>query len=524
MQNRRPTSSDHTSSDAPAERAGWPRWALFALGYALLIAAWVFASPPGATPREDQHLIRAAAAGRGQFQGVQTAPFQPGAGLTAAQAQFWNEQSRQFTVPSGIVAPPACFAGAPDVSAACLNQQRSDGGNVAVAANSAVGAYPPFAYVPAGLAMRTLTDWAQATYAGRAVLAALSALLLALAGWALAARGSVWPLAGLALATTPTAIFLASGLSPAGLEVAAAIAFAAALVAVWRGQRPHAAAATLAVSGAVLAVAYPFGVVYVAVLAVAALPVIGLRFVRQGWTLLALLAVALAVVAGMAWLRVSQPSRTLAPDPVLADLGHAITQTPALVTQQIAVFGSLDTAVPAALTDAWLVLVLLLGAAALVLGLWRERLVLGLALVAAVAVAAALEGLVLSPAWPVQGKYLLPVLVLVPIVCGSVLDRVRVLPRWDVFLLGLAVAGLQFGAFWFAARRYAVGQNGPLVFTDTAQWLPPQGWLPWLVLAGAGCLMLALSLVPLTSSERAAVAEQEGMSRLVMNPRISLSR
>jgi hypothetical protein len=44
----------------------------------------------------------------------------------------------------------------------------------------------------------------------------------------------------------------------------------------------------------------------------------------------------------------------------------------------------------------------------------------------------------------------------------------------------------------------AVGTDGPVLFPGDAQWSPPLGWAPWIVLAvvGAGCLAAAAISAP----------------------------
>jgi hypothetical protein len=151
----------------------------------------------------------------------------------------------------------------------------------------------------------------------------------------------------------------------------------------------------------------------------------------------------------------------------------------------------------------WSVLAALLIGAALVIGSFGERLALLLAAATVVVLAAAAYAVILSPVgWELQGRYVLPLTVLLPLLGGFVLYRAGAPTRTDVFLVGLAVAAMQFAAFWENARRYAVGRHGPLDFVNVAEWTPPGGWMPWLVLAAAGCVLVALSLVPLTAAEQ----------------------
>ena len=54
------------------------------------------------------------------------------------------------------------------------------------------------------------------------------------------------------------------------------------------------------------------------------------------------------------------------------------------------------------------------------------------------------------------------------------------------------VAGVvQFGAWWFYARRSAVGVDGPFAFLGKAEWTPWAGWGLWLAFALVGSLLLA---------------------------------
>src|SRR5262245_40745745 len=72
------------------------RWALAAIGYALLTLGWVFASPFGAAPDEPAHAIRAVAAAYGQWQGRSVAPYQRGPDRTPGQADILDTQAQQF--------------------------------------------------------------------------------------------------------------------------------------------------------------------------------------------------------------------------------------------------------------------------------------------------------------------------------------------------------------------------------------------------------------------------------------------
>src|SRR5262249_47041731 len=142
-------------------------------------------------------------------------------------------------------------------------------------------------------------------------------------------------------------------------------------------------------------------------------------------------------------------------------------------------------------------------ATAVGVGRWRDRFALLLAAGSAVLLAAAAYSVILSPlGWDLQGRYVLAPVALLALLSGFVVHQAGLRPRLDAPLVGLAAAGLQVAAFWVNARRYAVGRSGPLDFVGVAQWSPPGGWLIWLVVAGLGAALLALSMTPLTAAER----------------------
>lgn len=489
---------------------GVPRWLFFAVGYALLIGAWALAGPPGSVPGEPAHLVRAAGLSQGEWEGERADPSSP--------------QARQFGIPASLVPPPPCFAGKEDVAASCPEAARP------LVGVSDTAAYSPLAYVPAALAVRLAVDWVQAIYLGRLALGLACALLLAAAAWVLGGRGSVWPMAGLVVATTPMAVFLGSGLTPLGLEVCAAICFAAALVAAFRGRRRPATLTVMTLSGAVVALSGPLGAFYVGGLLVGALPLLEERRLLGPWRLLlALLAVGTAVGFAVAWGLAHRPFVHRVPLAVLlAGAPDLLGRLPSLFSQAVGVFGWLDTALPTLFYLGWGLPLALLLATALMVGWWRERLALAFTIAGATILALAILGGVLPAAPALEGRHLLPLLVLVPITAGFALHRARLLPRSDPLLVGLAVGALQFAALWFNARRYAVGRHGALYFLQAPQWSPPEGWATWLVLGGLGSLLLALSLVPLTRAEAEAMGEEEdeaaGTSLVLEGRRVSVSR
>jgi hypothetical protein len=498
-----------------------PRWALAATGYALLIVAWALASPIGAAPDEPAHTVRAAAAAQGEWQGGAVTPYQRSAGRTQAQADLLNQQAQDFTIPTRLAPANPCFAGRVDQPAACPNAQGPVSAFATVPATTYETTALPGAYVIAGLAMQFPQQLLAPGYLGRLAIALLCALLLGAAAWAAGGRGSLWPLAGLALAATPTVLFLGSSLGPQGVSVAAALCFATSLGAFWMGPPRRALAPLVAVSGAVLALSTAGGVVYLAALVLVVMPLVQPRRLVRSTPLLALALVAVAGVAGGAWALDHRPLPPAHADPMDA-LGTALRAAPSLLQQAVGVFGRSDVSLPLVAYAAWALPVLILVAGALLLGRWRDRLALSLAAAATIGVAVTAVALVLAPVgWDLQGRYLLPVLGAIPILAAFVLHGARLHPRGDAFAVGVVVAGVQLLAFWESARRYAVGRHGPLSFIDAAQWSPPGGWTAWVVVAAVGVALVAASLVPLTRAEREA---EEWGPLVVVDPAISISR
>jgi len=462
----------------------------------------VFGNPPFAAPDEPTNLVRAAALGTGQLDGPRVAPFVAGPDSTPAQAAFGNQQSRALTIPARLV-PPAvvCFAFQPQATAACLRPPRPAVPDRSVRTSTYVGSHPPLAFLLPGLAARLASDAFQAVYFGRLASALGCLLLLGAAARVLAPAGPA-ALVGLALATTPMVVFLASELAGSGIEIGAALALASSLVALGHDDRRPSTPATLAASGIVLAPARPLGPVYVAALGLVALP---LLWRRRSWSRglgLATAAVGAAALLGVAWAATHEPARAISPAAVLAGAAHLAAVGPEPEMELVGVFGWTDTWLPVPVYVLWGALLALGVGAALLLAGWRARLAIVLGVVAAVVLSATIAGPVLSPAFELQGRYALPVLVAVPLVAGRALGPARRGVRW----MGGLLAATLFLSFWANEQRYAVGTDGPFLFFATAGWAPPAGWLPWLVLAGLGALLVAVSFMPAPHPRTRAVS------------------
>jgi hypothetical protein len=131
----------------------------------------------------------------------------------------------------------------------------------------------------------------------------------------------------------------------------------------------------------------------------------------------------------------------------------------------------------------------------------RERWVLGAAVVLSLAVVVVLSAtLVGTTGADVQGRHVLPFAVVVPLIAGEIVYRNRArLALVDLgalfALFAVAAAGLHVIGWYANAYRESVGIKGPRFFLLHAQWSPPLGWVPWLLLTLAGAGILALAAV-----------------------------
>jgi hypothetical protein len=124
----------------------------------------------------------------------------------------------------------------------------------------------------------------------------------------------------------------------------------------------------------------------------------------------------------------------------------------------------------------------------------RERILLLSAAVACVVVPLVLHAVLKASAGiTLQGRHILPLLVLVPLLAGEMILRGRPAAALSRRLTWLVVpaAGVQVVAWYDNAHRAAVGQDGPLAFFAHAQWRPPAGWYVWIVLVIIAAASLA---------------------------------
>lgn len=265
---------------------------LLLAGILLLQVTWLITIPPFRGSDEVDHAYRAAAVAGGEWV----------AGDPAEDGRGWL-----VTVPRSVVeaAHGQCAKLAYQGRDNCSPVTSLPDGRVLVA--SSAGAYHPVYYWVVGSAGRPF-DGAHALYAMRLASVLLCLLFLGLAAWSFGRLESRWPLAGLTLAASPVLLYSTTIVAPNGLEMCAALALWASLLALADG-RSHAREGGLlavAVSSAVvlgtLRLLGPLFILLI-VVTVAALRWRGLREAAQRHVRLTAVACLLvgAAVAGLAW-------------------------------------------------------------------------------------------------------------------------------------------------------------------------------------------------------------------------------
>ncbi len=485
-------------------RSAWILPALLVAAWTLFAVAWIWSNPLGAAPDEADHYIRALAAGHGSLVGM-AAP------QGASGSPDVLSGRRYFTIPAGMgVAPQfACDAFYPNITAACANRPGSPSPQTVVA--STAGTYMPTSYLLPGALMRLASDPYTALRLGRVGSALLSLSLLGVAAALLwSGARSAFALLGLTLAVTPMQIFLLTEVGPNGLEIAAAICFAAAVI---RLARPAPVSVWhwvgFAFGGVVLGATRPLGPEWIAggllmFLLLAGPSDFGRRLRQRPLAAGGAGVSVLAAAAVNIWWQSRYPSSAhVSVRTVLAAFWDNINHVPGFFRQMIGDFGWLDTTLPEPIYLLWMIAVVALAVIALMVGTWRQRLLIISLGVGIVLISGALSAYLShlfgygGAAQGVQGRYLMPMAIWFPLVCAEVVhlrrERFGALdPRRLLLYIALLAAFVQFDAWYLNSRRYAVGANGPLNFLRRTLWQPPAGWGIWVLLALIATALMVL--------------------------------
>lgn len=458
------------------------------IGFTLLGAAWVVGTQPFGGPDESSHYLRALSIVNGKLIGPKAA--YPGDLNLQAQA-FINHDTTAVLVPAelspyGI----SCGTGQPDTTV-CLEPDPN-------------GNFPPLPYLLPAVAMSGQQLATPALWRARvaAVIPALAFLLLAVALlWA----GTAWSLLGLLAAATPMVMFVASVLNPSGLQITSCLAFAASALRIARAPTatPRWVWAAFAVSGAVAMLAGPIGLEFAVFELVVFALVLGRRGVRDlflkadGRVLVGSGATLLAAAAlSLVYTRAAGFSATVGFTPFMGALRQGVDQLPGVLRDAVGTFGALNVPLPPAAHWIWWLFVVGLIAAAMWLGSRRERWLVAIVTLLGLAFP------VLFYAWVdrfsgfgLQGREVLPVLMMIPLVAGEVVyrhrDRIAPLPSARLALVSAIafVAAFQGYAWWYDAS-HVTNAPGSIDFFRHVDWIAPMGWQFWIAVAALGTAAL----------------------------------
>jgi hypothetical protein len=489
---------------------------LFVAAYAIMTFAWIFANPPFAAPDEWAHVVRAESIAYGQLIGTPPkgrvlGPAPPGvAAASHKQEERWaKENTRRVSIPAGKTPQWFSCSADPLVPAICL----TGGPKPAPAASYQIptGNYQPFPYLLPALVARLPVSPNRIAVGMRAVKALLALALIAAAFFLLwTPEERSLPAVGLLVTMTPMVVFLAATVNPSGLEIAAAIAFFAALLRVRRARAPHPAVwAALGASGVVLSLSRGQAPVWVVLDIAVFLALVGvgpaLALVRSGgrWAMSALGAIGAAMIVNRVWETRYGPHLPADPTPVGLALKSGWFELPGVLRQEIGSFDYLENGLSPLAYIAWYSLVAALVAIALLVGTRRERAVLCTVLAASLVIPVALVAVIMRhTGYGLQGRYVLAFSVVVPLLAGEIVFRGRAVLA-TLNARGLAIpfaavaAAVHLDGLYANARRFAVGVAGPQWFPGkTVVWAPPGGWWPWLLAMVTGAALLAFA-VPL---------------------------
>jgi len=485
------------------------------------VGAWVIGNPPPSAPDEWSHYLRAVSLGHGQLLGTSSGREGAMAIVGPTRPPFLDERTyedelawvaqntRKVQLPAGLT--PGWFRCGgqqtnPLVSARCLNNappldEPGDWFNP-------TATYQPLPYLlPAAISWISVSpdSLARLMRTGKAIvsLAFVAAAIFLL--WN--AESRLVSLIGLIIAMTPMTVFLSATLNPSGLEITSSLAFASALLRLTRegaGSNRRWPWIVGAASGAVLSLSRTQGPVWVVMLlgavATTRAPSALVKIIveQKRWAGPATLSVLGAMVLNRVWEHLYGPTLAFDPSPLVVSLSQGIAQLPAVLREQVGVFNYLEVLMPPLAYGVWGALAVALATTALLVATRWQRLHLVLSIGAALALPVLLVATTMRhTGFGLQGRYVLSFSLVVPLLAGEILvrrqDRLRALDAEQLFFpFALGAGFVQLVAWWTNARRFAVGLKGPRWFLPSAEWTPPLGWWPWLLLALAGvCILIA---------------------------------
>src|ERR1035437_1121140 len=467
--------------------------AVFILFYTVLVSCWLITNPLGTGPDEPEHYIRAVALGNGDLLGTKalTSSLPP---QNATQAEFLNVLNRDFQIPVGSAAPFYwfCTARSPGTSAQCLYQKDP----VAALLNhqvSYVGTYQPYDYLPAAIVGKVVQDPNTSLFLMRLVMTVLFFPLI-VGSIVLLATNDRTSILGLSLALTPSLLFITTVLSPSSVELCAGVAVAACIIRLSRRTTlPRFFWLFFCLALFLLGSARPFGPLWLAAYALFSVPKIGVQPIRtlyqssrlKFWA--SVTSASVGALLSLAWELVFQPTsltRSL-PDSLIL---HTLYAIPNGFAESIAAFGWDNILVRKPVYLWWGVMLLMVIALALRHSTYKEMKTLDLVILGCgliiISTSIAIE---VSTGWSLQGRYILPFIVLLPLWSGEILYRHNFV--WKKGLrefIFISIALIQCVGLYSNGWSYAHFGNSFFFFLQPT-WSPAFGWLPWISLVSLTC-------------------------------------
>lgn len=476
---------------------------LYLGGLAFLLVSWIFSNPPGASPDEPSHYVRALGTAAGDITG-HPGMHVPIPGVTAAQLKDLNDYVRSYPVPAGLAPTTfACNAFKSMVPATCESQ-----GTTPQAASNELSMHasqPPLPYLLAGPLMLAASTPQQADWIGRSVLGFWCLVLLGVP-LAMAGRYRARLLLGLTVALTPMAIFTGSILNPSGVETFSSVGFFLSVIAVAEGRFPRGSLAAAAFTGVFVSMSRPFAPLWIIVGLISAAGLVGPGVLWAGVRRRPLESTITTVLIGLGTLSTLLFIRLYASPTQTQTVSFSFGELKSIGEMAVGNFGWLDAPIPPSVAIKWLEVVVAITLAGLIWGNRRERITIVLTTLLNVSITSLLSVLFLLPVniGP-QGRHFLPILVLQPLTSVFVLARQRTSVRVvSVGIPVLLMIGLQVVSWIANSAREGIGTPATTVqglpkmaraLLHSTPWSPPGGFLPWLVLLLAGCLLLALACV-----------------------------
>jgi hypothetical protein len=365
------------------------------------------------------------------------------------------------------------------------------------------GDYQPLPYAAPGIVLQLAHGPIWGDRLGR-----LASLIPVIAAVALALAllcGGYAPIALVAvfLSLAPMALFLGSSLSPSGLEIACGFAFAALLLRMTRDEPTPHQWLLFAIVGSTLALTRTTGAVWVVLDCAIASVLAGrstlTRLVRVRGAKPALATVGGAVVLNRVWELTYGSTVTQAgtdSPSLLQWVPHGVGQLRRIFNECVGVFGWLDAVMSPWMYRFWSILAVVILAAGFILGSRRQRAALALAVAADAAVVSLLSAsLEASTGADIQGRHVLPFLILTPLIAADVVVHRLRSERIAAIVLGCCgsiAAATQWIAFMTNGRRQSIGTSRPWFdILSSPAWSPRLGWGCSIALATRGCVPLA---------------------------------